>query len=361
MFINQYKNICYMRYLINISIAVLVLLTGIIINIVPAHGKSSNIQPMANSLLHVSYDPTRELYREYNELFNNFWFKYTGQHLTLNQSHGGSGKQARSVIDGLSADVVSLALAYDIDAIAQNSDLLPKNWQSRLPNASSPYTSTIVLLVRKGNPKKIYDWADIIKPNVKIVSPNPKTSGGARWGYLAAWTYALKTYKSDEAAYNFVAKIFNNVDVLDSGARGSLMTFTERGIGDVLISWENEAYLAAKKYGDKFDVIIPSISILAEPPVAIIDKVVDKRNSRILATAYLKYLYSEEAQRLVAKNFYRPFNAKVMHENAHIFKPTTLFKLKDVFLDWKTVHRTHFSNGAIFDKIMLQKYMQKTQ
>ncbi len=347
MFIKEYAKI----------LILLVLLALTTTSVTHAQNKVESQQPLAKNLLHVSYDPTRELYHEYNNLFNNFWFKYTGQKLQLNQSHGGSGKQARSVIDGLSADVVSLALAYDIDAIAKHAQLLPKNWQNRLPNASSPYTSTIVLLVRKGNPKNIHDWNDLIRPNIKVVSPNPKTSGGARWGYLAAWLYALKMYKSDAAAHDFVAKIFKNVDVLDSGARGSLITFTERGIGDVLISWENEAYLAAKTYGNKFDVIAPSISILAEPPVAIIDKVVDKNNSRAIATAYVKYLYSDEAQHLVAKNFYRPFNAKIRQEYSNIFKPIQLFTIKDVFLNWETIHQKHFANGAIFDKIMLQKYM----
>ena len=307
-------------------------------------------------LLNVSYDPTRELYKEYNLSFQKYWKKTSGEDVSINQSHGGSGKQARSVIDGLDADIVTLALAYDIDAIAKNGGLISKDWQSKLKYNASPYTSTMVLLVRKGNPKNIKDWSDLARKDIEVVSPNPKTSGGARWGYLAAWGYALKKYGNDQTkAKDFVTKIFSNVKVLDSGARGSLISFSERNIGDVLISWENEAHLAIKEGSNKFEVITPSISILAEPPVAVVDKVVDKHNTRKAATAYLNYLYSDEGQNIIAKNFYRPINAQVAAKYANYFKPLQLFTIKELFGDWEKVHKTHFANGAIFDQIMLNK------
>src|SRR5450432_3287118 len=264
-------------------------------------------------LLNVSYDPTRELYTEYNAAFAKYWQAKTGDTVTISQSHGGSGKQAQSVINGLEADVVTLALAYDIDAISQQAKLLPADWQKRLPNNSTPYTSTIVFLVRKGNPKGIKDWNDVVKKGVTVVVANPKTSGGARWAYLAAYAYALETYGHDDAkARDFITKLYKNVPVLDSGARGSTVTFAERGIGDVLLAWENEAHLAIKEFGDdKFDIVYPPISILAEPPVSIVDKVVDKRGTRKVAQAYLEYLYSDEGQEIAAKNFYRPTDEKV--------------------------------------------------
>jgi sulfate/thiosulfate-binding protein len=305
-----------------------------------------------STLLNVSYDPTRELYQDFNAAFAKQWKAKGGEDLTVKQSHGGSGKQARAVVDGLEADVVTLALAYDIDAIAERGGLAP-DWQKRLPQNASPYTSTIVFLVRKGNPKGIKDWADLAKPGVEVVTPNPKTSGGARWNYLAAWGYALKQPGGSEAgAQELVKKIFGNVRVLDSGARGSLTTFTERGIGDVLISWENEAYLATKELGpDKFEIITPSLSILAEPPVAVVDKVVDKRGTRKLATAYLEYLYSPEGQDIAGKHYYRPRDAKVGAKYAKQFAPVKLFTIDEVFGGWQKAQKTHFADGGVFDQI----------
>src|SRR5260221_5078652 len=287
-------------------------------------------------LLNVSYDPTRELYQEFNAAFAKQWEAKTGNKVTIRQSHGGSGKQARTVIDGLTADVVTLALAYDIDQIAAKAKLLPADWQKRLPHNSSPYTSTIAFLVRKGNPKHIKDWDDVAKPGISVITPNPKTSGGARWNYLAAWGYALKNYGNDEAkAREFVAKIYKNVPVLDSGARGSTTTFVERGIGDVLLAWENEAFLAVKELGpDKFEIVVPSVSILAEPPVAVVDKVVDKRGTRAVAEAYLQYLYSPEAQELEAKNFYRPRLEAVAAKYAANFPQIPLFTIDAEFGGW---------------------------
>ena len=305
------------------------------------------------SLLNVSYDPTRELYQDFNASFAKYWKNKTNETVTVKQSHGGSGKQARSVIDGLEADVVTLALAYDVDALADKSRLIPADWQKRLPHNASPYTSTIVFLVRKGNPKKIHDWNDLVRPGVAVITPNPKTSGGARWNYLAAWGYALKQPGGTQAgARDFVKKLFANVKVLDSGARGSTTTFIERGIGDVLIAWENEAYLALKELGpDKFDLITPSISILAEPPVSIVDKVVDKRGTRKLATAYLEYLYSPEGQTLAGENYYRPRDAKIAAKYAKQFAPVKLFTIDDAFGGWTAAQKTHFADGGVFDQI----------
>jgi sulfate/thiosulfate-binding protein len=304
------------------------------------------------SLLNVSYDPTRELYQDVNQAFAKQWNASSGDKLTVKQSHGGSGKQARSVIDGLSADVVTLALAYDIDEIAERG-LLAKDWQKRLPHNSSPYTSTIVLLVRKGNPKGIRDWGDLVKPGVQVISPNPKTSGGARWNYLAAWGYALKQPGGNDASAKvFVTRLLKNVPVLDSGARGATTTFVERGIGDVLITWENEAILALKELGpDKFDIVVPSISILAEPPVAVVDKVVDKRGTRKVAEAYLKFLYSDEGQEIAAKNYYRPISEGVAKKYAAQFPKLKLLTIDETFGGWSKAQKAHFADGGSFDQI----------
>jgi sulfate transport system substrate-binding protein len=317
-------------------------------------------------ILNVSYDPTRELYQELNAEFVSYWKDKTGDTVTINQSHGGSGKQARSVIDGLEADVVTLALAYDIDAIAERAKLFPKEWQSRLPNNSSPYTSTIVFLVRKGNPKKIKDWDDLIQPGVSVITPNPKTSGGARWNYLAAWGFALEQYKArhpeqkdaeksdaaDADAREFVSKIFKNVPVLDSGARGSTTTFVQRGLGDVFLSWENEAFLAVKEFGsDKFEIVIPSLSILAEPPVAVVDKVVDRRGTREVAQAYLDFFYTEKGQEIAAKHFYRPRLESVVKKYTDQFPKVKLFTIDDVFGGWQKAQKRHFDDGGVFDEI----------
>lgn len=304
-------------------------------------------------ILNVSYDPTRELYHDFNIAFAKYWKAQTGEEVAVQQSHGGSGKQARAVIDGLEADVVTLALAYDIDALAEHGQLIPANWQQRLPNNSAPYTSTIVFLVRKGNPKGIKDWSDLVKPGVVVITPNPKTSGGARWNYLAAWGYILKQPGGDEAkARAFVSQIYKNVPVLDSGARASTITFVERGIGDVLISWENEAHLATQELGPgKFEIITPSLSILAEPPVTVVDKVADKNGTRKVAEAYLQYLYSEEGQKLAAKYFYRPRDAKVAEQYAGQFSKLQLFTIDELFGGWKNAQKTHFADGGIFDQI----------
>ena len=305
------------------------------------------------TLLNVSYDPTRELYQDVNQAFGRYWKARTGQTVTIRQSHGGSGKQARSVIDGLEADVVALALAYDIDALQQHAKLLPVNWQARLPNNSAPYTSTIVFVVRKGNPKHVVDWDDLVKPGVSVITPNPKTSGGARWNYLAAWGFALRQSKGDEArAKDFVARLYKNVPVLDSGARGSTTTFTQRGIGDVLVSWESEAFLAVKELGpDKFEIVVPSASILAEPPVAVVDRVVDKRGTRAVAQAYLEYLYTEEGQDIAARHYYRPRLAKVSAKYASLFPKLTLFTVDEVAGGWQKAQPRHFGDGGVFDEI----------
>ena len=304
-------------------------------------------------LLNVSYDPTRELYTNFNAAFVKYWKAKTGVDVQISQSHGGSGAQARSVLDGLEADVVTLALAYDIDVLADKAKLLPADWQKRLPNASTPYTSTIVFLVRKGNPKKIKDWDDLIKPGVAVITSNPKTSGGARWGYLAAWGAALKKNKGDDAkAQEFVTKLYKNVPVLDSGARGATTTFVQRGIGDVLLSWENEAYLALNELGrDKFEVVTPPISILAEPPVSVVDKVAAKHGTTEVAQAYLQYLYSDEGQEIAAKNFYRPRNEKIAAKYAAQFPKITLFTIDDTFGGWTKTQKRHFEDGGVFDKI----------
>ena len=304
-------------------------------------------------LLNVSYDPTRELYSDFNKAFARQWKEKTGDTLIVQQSHGGSGKQARAVIDGLQADVVTLALAYDVDAIAEKAKLFPADWQKRLPHNSSPYTSTIIFLVRKGNPKGIKDWDDLIKPGVSVVSPNPKTSGGARWNYLAAWGYALRHRGNDEAkAKEFVAKLFKNVPVLDSGARGATTTFVQRGIGDVLISWENEAYLAVKEFGaDKLEVVIPSVSILAEPPVTLVDRVSKRKGNEVVAKAYLEYLYSDEGQDIAGKHFYRPRSEKAAAKYPGVFQPLELFTIDAVFGGWQKAQKAHFNDGGIFDQI----------
>ena len=314
---------------------------------------SVQVHAQNQNLLNVSYDPTRELYQDYNGAFAKYWKAKTGQDVTIQQSHGGSGAQARSVIDGLQADVVTLALAYDIDAISEKAKLLPANWQSRLPNNSTPYTSTIVFLVRKGNPKNIKDWDDLVKPGIAVITPNPKTSGGARWSYLGAWGYAyLKSGKSDAAAKDFVTKLYKNVPVLDSGARGSTTTFVERGIGDVLLSWENEALLSVKELGpDKFQVVVPSQSILAEPPVAVVDQVVDRKGTRAVAEAYLQYLYTPEGQEIAARNFYRPRLDSVAKKYASTFPKIKLFTLADIVGDWHKTQSVHFADGGVFDQI----------
>jgi sulfate transport system substrate-binding protein len=304
------------------------------------------------TLLNVSYDPTRELYEAYDAEFASYWLRTHHEKVTIRRSHGGSGKQARSVIDGLQADVVTLALAYDIDAIAANGKLLPANWQMRLPDNSAPYTSTIVLLVRKGNPKGIHDWGDLVRPGVSVITPNPKTSGGARWNYLAAWAWALKQPGGSEAsARQFVTRLYRNVPVLDSGARGSTTTFVQRGIGDVLIAWENEALLAQQKLGaDKFEIVIPSLSILAEPPVAVVDKVVLRRGTRAVAQAYLEHLYSKEAQEIIAQNHYRPRDPQVLARHAAQFPEINLVTI-EFFGGWAKAQATHFADGGTFDRI----------
>ncbi|HQR50527.1 MAG TPA: sulfate ABC transporter substrate-binding protein [Methylophilaceae bacterium] len=304
------------------------------------------------NLLNVSYDPTRELYQQFDAAFAKYWEAKTGNKVTIKASHGGSGKQARAIIDGLEANVATLALAYDVDQLYEKGKLIPKDWQKRLPNNSSPYTSTIVFLVRKGNPKHIKDWDDLVKPGVAVITPNPKTSGGARWNFLAAWAYSLKQTNNDEAkAKEFVTKLFKNVPVLDSGARGSTTTFVERGIGDVLLAWENEAFLAKKELGpDKVDIVVPSISILAEPPVTIVDKVADKHKTRAVAQAYLEYLYSDEGQDIAGKNFYRPTKPEVAAKYASQFPKVNLITI-DEFGGWQKAQKTFFSDGGVFDQI----------
>ena len=310
-----------------------------------AHAKSIE-------LLNVSYDPTRELYVEYNKAFAAHWKTKTGDDVTIKQSHGGSGKQARSVIDGLPADVVTLALAADVDALYENGRLIPKDWQKRLGDNSAPYTSTIVFLVRKGNPKGIKDWDDLVKPGVGVVTPNPKTSGGARWNYLAAWEFAKRKLGSDDAAKDFIAKLFKNVPVLDTGARGSTTTFVQRGIGDVAISWENEAFLVLKEFGaDKYEIVVPSLSILAEPTVSIVDKVVKKKGTEAVAKAYLDYLYSDEGQEIAARNYYRPRNQAIAAKYPDNFAHLQLFTIDEAFGGWTKAQKVHFADGGTFDQI----------
>jgi len=306
------------------------------------------------ALLNVSYDPTRELYQEYNTAFAKYWKQKSGEDVTIQQSHGGSGKQARSVIDGLEADVVTLALAYDIDVLYQKGNLIPKGWQSELPDNSAPYTSTIVFLVRSGNPKGIKDWGDLAKPGVSVITPNPKTSGGARWNYLAAWAWARRKYGNDEAAKDFIAKLYKNAPVLDSGARGSTTTFVERGIGDVLLAWENEAFLATKELGEgKVEIVVPSLSILAEPPVAVVGKVAQRHGTVAVAKAYLEYLYSPEGQEIAAKHYYRPRNTEVAAKYAGQFTKVELVTIDGEFGGWAKAQAEHFADGGTFDQIYL--------
>jgi sulfate/thiosulfate transport system substrate-binding protein len=313
-------------------------------------GQGAQAAPV--TLLNVSYDPTRELYQDINAAFAKEWKAKTGQDVTINQSHGGSGAQARAVIDGLDADVVTLALAYDIDSISQQAGLLPANWQTRLPENSTPYTSTIVFLVRKGNPWKVKDWPDLIKPGIQVITPNPKTSGGARWSYLAAWAYAEKAPGGNwNKAKAFVGALYHHVPVLDAGARGSTTTFAERGIGDVLLSWENEAYLAVKEQPGKYEIVYPSNSILAEPPVSLVDKNVDRHGTRQVAEAYLQFLYSKEGQEIEAKDFYRPRDPDVLAAHAAQFPKLPLYTIDEVFGGWTKAQATHFADGGVFDQI----------
>ena len=306
----------------------------------------------AVTLLNVSYDPTRELYADYNQAFAKHWKAKTGQVVTVKQSHGGSGKQARSIIDGIDADVATLALAGDIDALVQHGGHLAANWQQRLPHGSAPYTSTIVFLVRKGNPKGVKDWDDLVRPDMKVITPNPKTSGGARWNYLAAWAFAERQYGSAEKARDFVRQLYRNVPVLDSGARGSTITFVQRGVGDVLLAWENEAFLALKEFGpNKVEIVVPSLSILAQPSVAVLDKVVDKKGTRTVAQAYLQHLYSPEGQRIAAKHHYRPTDAQVQAEFADRFPRLELLTIDQAFGGWGKASQAHFVDGASFDQI----------
>jgi sulfate/thiosulfate-binding protein len=307
-------------------------------------------------LLNVSYDPTRELYVEFNQAFAKHWKARTGQDVSIKQSHGGSGKQARSIIDGLEADVATLALAGDTDALVRNGGWVRPDWQKRLPHNASPYTSTIVLVVRAGNPKGIRDWDDLVKPGVRVITPNPKTSGGARWNYLAAWEFARRKYGGDASAREFVTKLYDNVPVLDTGARGSTITFAQRAQGDVLVAWENEAWLLEKEFGTKFDVVVPSISILAEPAVAVVDKVVDKRGTRAVAEAYLKYLYSEEGQDIAGRHFYRPAaSSKAQAKYAQQFPRLNLFTIEQAFGGWEQATKAHFADGGSFDQIYTRK------
>lgn len=313
----------------------------------------SGVASAATELLNVSYDPTRELYQQYNAAFSKHWKATTGEDISIRNSHGGSGKQARSVIDGLQADVVTLALAGDIDALNLNQQIIDPNWQARLPDNSTPYTSTIVFLVRKGNPKQIKDWGDLVKPGVEVITPNPKTSGGARWNFLAAWAYAkAQPGGNDESALKFVTELYRHAPVLDTGARGSTISFVQRQLGDVLLAWENEAYLSLQEQGgDQLEIVTPSLSILAEPPVAVVDKVVERKGTRKQAEAYLQYLYSDEAQRIIGKNFYRPRNAKIAEEFKDQFAPVKLVTIDKDFGGWKAAQDTFFNDGGVFDKI----------
>jgi len=316
---------------------------------------TAQAQPAPVTLLNVSYDPTRELYVEINQAFAQQWKAKTGQDVTIKQSHGGSGKQARSIIDGLDADVATLALAGDTDALHTNGNWVPKDWQKRLPHNSSPYTSTIVLAVRQGNPKNIKDWDDLIRPDVKVITPNPKTSGGARWNYLAAWEYAKRKLGGDAQAKDFVARLYNNVPVLDTGARGATITFAQRNQGDVLIAWENEAYLLEKEFGTKFDFVYPSLSILAEPAVTVVDKNVDKKGTRAVAQAYLEFLYTEAAQDIIGKHFYRPISTQAQAKYAKQLPKLKLFTIDQAFGGWDKAAKAHFADGASFDQIYTRK------
>ncbi len=337
-----------------VSLSVL-LAAGVRVALTGAPGAAPGA-PREVTLLNVSYDPTRELYHDVNEAFAKRWDAKTGQKATIHQSHGGSGKQARAVIDGLEADVVTLALAYDIDEIAERSKLLPADWQSRLPNDSAPYSSTIVFLVRKGNPKGIKDWDDLVRPGVSVITPNPKTSGGARWNYLAAWGFALKRGDGPEKARDFVRRLYRNVPVLDSGARGATNTFVQNGIGDVLIAWESEALLAQQELGkDGLQIVVPSVSILAEPTVAVVDKVAERHGTRSVAQAYLEFLYTEEGQEIAARNYYRPRLEAVAKRHADRFPSLKLFTIKEVFGGWQQAQKTHFADGGIFDQLELTK------
>ncbi len=307
------------------------------------------------TLLNVSYDPTRELYQQINAAFAARWKAKSGENVVIKQSHGGSGKQARSILDGLEADVATLALAYDIDALHEKAGLIPKDWQSRLPDKSAPYTSTIVFVVRKGNPRGIKDWGDLARPGVKVITPNPKTSGGARWNYLAAWGWGLRQFNDDETKVrDFVSRLYKNVPVLDSGARGSTTTFAQRGIGDVFLSWENEAFLVLNQFGkDRFEIVAPSVSILAEPPVTVVEKNAAKHGTRKVAEAYLRFLYTDEGQEIIARNFYRPRNAAVAQKHAAVFAKITLFTIDEVFGGWQKAQKLHFEDNAIYDQIYL--------
>jgi sulfate/thiosulfate-binding protein len=324
------------------------LLVGLVSSVLSAGALAKDI-----TLLNVSYDPTRELYAEYNAAFSKYWQEKTGDKVTINQSHGGGGKQIRAVIDGLEGDVVTQALSYDVDQLHEKAKLIPKDWQSRLPHNSSPYTSTMVFLVRKGNPKNIRDWSDVVKPSISVVTPNPKTSGGARYNYLAAWGYALKHNNNDQAAAkNFVAQLYKNVSVLDSGARGSTTTFLERGVGDVLLTWENEAFLALKEQGaEKIEIVVPSYSILAEPPVSVVDKFSNKHGTAEVAKAYLEYLYSPEGQEIAAKNYYRPTDPAVAAKYLAQFPKLELFSIDAIFGGWQQAQKEHFGDGGTFDDI----------
>jgi sulfate/thiosulfate-binding protein len=333
--------------------ALAILALGFLLSIVLGFGRPVFAADAPKTILNVSYDPTRELYQEYDAAFAKHWKEKTGADIKVQQSHAGSGAQSRAVIDGLKADVVTLALAYDIDAIAERAKALPADWQKRLPQNSAPYTSTIVFLVRAGNPKAIKDWDDLVKPGVKVITPNPKTSGGARWNYLAAWGYALKKSGGSEAkAQEFVGQLYKNAPVLDTGARGATMSFTQRGLGDVLVAWENEAFLSLKEFGDKkYEIVVPSVSIRAEPPVAVVDKVVDARGSRAIAEEYLQYLYSPEGQRIIAKNYYRPRSAEAVSAAPVKLPDIKLFTIDEVFGGWKKAQSTHFNDGGVFDQI----------
>ena len=326
--------------------------TQLKLGLIAALVSTASLSALAKDLLNVSYDPTRELYVEVNQEFGKYWKSRTGQSLNFRQSHGGSGKQARAVIDGLNADVVTLALAADIDSIAEKTNLLSKDWQKKFPHNSTPYTSTIVFLVRKGNPKHIKDWGDLVKPGVAIITPNPKTSGGARWNYLAAWAWAKHQPNGNDAtAQKFVQQIYKQTKVLDSGARGSTTTFAERGIGDVLLAWENEAHLALREQPGKFEIVTPTLSILAEPPVAIVEKNVEKSGNKYLAQGYLNFLYSPKGQHIAAKNFYRPRNQDVLKQYSAVFKPLKLVTIDQEFGGWSKVQKAHFENNGIFDQI----------